>query len=64
MLSEIVFHFSLDVAPIDGDIFISISSALNMVTSKRVNKLMLDCAEKRSGVNTTHKSTYVHLLTF
>ena len=61
MLSEIVSHISSDVAPIDGDIVISIFSALNMVTSKRVNELMLDCTEKRSGVNTTHKSTYIYL---
>jgi len=44
MFLEVVFLTSLDVGPVDGNIFVSIVSAMDMEGSKGMDKLMNDGA--------------------
>ena len=45
MFLEVVFLTSLDVGPVDGNIFVSIITAMDMEGSKGMDKFMNDGAE-------------------
>ena len=45
MFLEVVFLTSLDVGPVDGNIFVSVITAMDMEGSKGMDKFMNDGAE-------------------